>query len=236
MEKLYINNYEFLKASMDNAEFVFSMASGDLNFNKSLSQGIKNINKVKEWFDLREIGFLNQIHSDLIYNYDGEIHDGDALITDKKNIALGVFTADCVPILLYDKVNSVIAAVHSGWKGTLLDICGKTIEKMRQEYGVKAENLIAYIGPHNKVCCYEVGEDVADKFRKTSIYEKLSIINNGKLDLEKCIINVLIKNGLLETNINTLDICTYCNKEEKLYSYRKDKESKGRLFSFIFLH
>ena len=236
MEKLYIDNYEFLKSSKNNAEFIFSMASGDLNFNKDLSQGIKNINKVKKWFNLREIGFLNQIHSDLIYNYDGEVHDGDALITDKRNIALGVFTADCVPILLYDKIKGVIAVVHSGWKGTLLDICGKTIDKMRQEHGVVSENLIAYIGPHNKGCCYEVGEDVADKFRKNPSYEKLSIINNGKLDLEKCIISVLIKKGLPETNINTLNICTYCNKEEKLYSYRRNKQTKGRLLSFIFLH
>jgi polyphenol oxidase len=236
MEKLYIYNYEFLKDSKDKAEFVFSTARGELNFNKNLSEGIENINKVKEWFNLREIGFLNQIHSDLIYKYDGEVHDGDAIITDKKNIALGVFTADCVPILLYDKVNGVIAAVHSGWKGTLLDITGKTVDKMRQEYGVKAKDLIAYIGPHNKGCCYEVGEEVADKFMRKPNYENSPIINNGKLNLEKCIINALIEKGVLEANINTLNICTYCNKEEKLYSYRKNGESNGRLFSFIFLH
>lgn len=235
MEKLYIHNYEFLKAGKDKAKFIFSTASGDLNFNKNFNVGLENIYKLKEWFNLREIGFLNQIHSDLIYNYDGEVHEGDALITDKKNVALGVFTADCVPILLYDKVNGIIAAVHSGWKGTLLDICGKTVSKMKQEYGVKAEDLIVYIGPHNKECCYEVGQDVVDKFLKKPSYEKLSIINNGKLNLEKCIINALIEKGVSEDNINTLNICTYCSKEEKLYSYRKNGESKGRLFSFIFL-
>jgi len=236
MEKLFIHNYEFLKASTDKVEFIFSTAKGELNFNKNLNVGMENINKLKEWFNLKEIAYLNQIHSDLIYNYDGEVHEGDALITDKKNIALGVFTADCVPILLYDKVNGVIAAVHSGWKGTLLDICGKTVNRMKQEYGTKAENLIIYIGPHNKECCYEVGQDVADKFLRQPSYERQYIINSGKLNLEKCIINTLIEKGVLVANINTLNICTYCNKDEKLYSYRKNRESKGRLFSFIFLH
>lgn len=164
------------------------------------------------------------------------MHDGDALITDKKNVALGVFTADCVPILLYDNVNSVIAAVHSGWKGTLLDICGKTIDKMIKEYDVKAENLTVYIGPHNKGCCYEVGEEVAAKFTENQCYGKLPIMKNGKLDLEKCIISVLVEKGVIQSNINTLDICTYCNEEEKLYSYRKSEGSKGRLLSFVYLH
>jgi len=236
MEKIYIDNYKLFKASINKAEFIFSTASGNLNFNKNLSQGMENLFKVKEWFNLREIGFLNQTHSDTIYNYDGEVHDGDALITDKKNIALSVFTADCVPILLYDKVHSVIAAVHSGWKGTLLDICGKTVDKMREEYGAQAKDIIVYIGPHNKGCCYEIGEDVAEKFEKNLSYEKITVINNGKLDLEKCIINSLIEKGVQEANINTLNICTYCNKEEKLYSYRKNGESNGRLLSFVFLH
>jgi YfiH family protein len=236
MEKLYIHNYEFFKASNDKVEFIFSTASGELNFNKNLKQGMENINKLKDWFNLREIGFLNQIHSDYIHNYDGEIYDGDALITNKKNIALGVFSADCVPILLHDKVNGVIAAVHSGWKGTLLDICGKTVEGMRQEYGTCAKDIIAYIGPHNKACCYEIGEEVAEKFREKDIYKKINVTNNGKLNLEKCIINSLVEKGVPEASINTLNICTYCNKEEKLYSYRKDGESNGRLFSFVVLH
>jgi len=235
MEKVYINNYEFLKASKGKAEFIFSTASGELNFNKDLSYGMENIEKLKGWFNLSKIGILNQIHSDYIYTYDGEVHHGDALISDKRNIGLGIFTADCVPVLLYDNVHSIIAAVHSGWKGTLLDICGKTVDKMEKEYGVNAKDITVYIGPHNKGCCYEIKEDVADQFRKSPIYGKLSVVNNGKLNLEKCIMNSLIEKGVQESNINTLNICTYCNKEEKLYSYRKNSDSEGRLFSFVVL-
>ena len=73
-----------------------------------------------------------------------------------------MFTADCVPVILVDKENEAIAAIHSGWKGTFSSIVTETILRMKEEYNSKAENIVAYIGPHIRQCCYEVSEDLKE--------------------------------------------------------------------------
>jgi YfiH family protein len=230
-----IEKNEFLKAEEGNAYIVFSTAKAELNFNINEDEGKKNLSKLKEWFGLEDIGYLYQKHSSNIFIYDGEIHEGDAIITNKKNIGIGVFTADCVPIIIYDKFNNAIAAVHSGWKGTLNKITEDTITKMQQVYGSNPENLVVYIGPHNRGCCYEVGNDVAGLFNDCDLYKGSDIVNRRKLNLEKCIIAQLGHKGVLMDNIKTMDMCTFCSEKTSLYSYRKLKDSCGRMFSFIYL-
>lgn len=235
MEKLIIENYEFLKYQCEEANIIFSTAKGNLNFNKTLEEGIDNINKLKNWFEVKEVGFLNQIHSDIVINYNGIVESGDGIITNRRNLAIGIFTADCVPVLLFDKKNKIISAVHSGWKGTLNKIIIKALDKMKDEHGASMEDIIAFIGPHNKGCCYEIGQDVAEEFYKDKLYHGIEIIKDNKLQLEKCIIKQLQSKGVSEKHINISPICTYCNNEYELYSYRKQKDSCGRMFSFIYL-
>lgn len=234
MKILNKEGYEFINYSNSNAEFVFSTAKNNLNLSKNSKEGINNLENLKEWFELKEVGYLNQTHSDYIYVYDGKIHEGDAIITEEKNIAVGIFTADCVPILMYDKTNNVIAAVHSGWKGTEMGIASKTIDKLIKNYGAKAEDLVVCIGPHIGGCCYEVSEELIELFKNNSMYKDIDFHDGRKLNLKKCIIHQLKYKGVLEDNIHDVNICTFCNKEYETYSYRRnDKES--RLFSFIFL-
>lgn len=230
-----IHGYEFLEFKDENFYGYFSTGKNNLNFNKNTDDGIKNLEKLKEWFNLKNIGYLNQIHSDIVHVYDGKICDGDAIITDRKNIGIGVFTADCVPVLVYDKNRKVIAAIHSGWKGTKKCIVGKTIDKMILKYNTKVEDLRVYIGPHNMECCYEVSEDLIRDFKKQQIYRDTNISQGRNLSLQKCIIKQLINKGVMLNNIIKLDICTYCNQTYSLYSYRKNKEYSGRMFSFIFM-
>lgn len=230
------DGYEFLQDSIGSANFLFSTAKGNLNFNINETEGRNNIKNLKKWFNVNDVGFLRQIHSDIVYEYDGSIHEGDAIVTDKRNIAIGVFTADCVPVLIYDKAKNVAAAVHSGWKGTLSGIIMNTLTKMKQDYGCKSEDLIAYIGPHNKSCCYEIGEDVKKLFENSDHYKNIEIINDNKLNLEKCIIEQLLLSKVHKENINAVGICTFCNKDLMLHSYRKSKENCGRMFSFIYLN
>lgn len=235
MNSLVIDNkYKFLCDNKEEAQFVFSTANNSLDFNINKEEGISNLEKIKTWFGVEEVYYLKQIHSDLIYNYDSEIHQGDAVICNKRKVAIGVFTADCVPILLYDKNKKVFAAVHSGWRGTLSNILGKTIDKMRQEYGTNAKDIIVYIGPHNRVCCYEIGEEVKEKFLSQNIYEK-DIFQGRNLDIKKCLLYQLENKKILKENIFDLNICTYCDKEYELHSYRRDKDKAGRMFSFIFI-
>ena len=139
MEIETINNYEFIKFKYENVVILFSTAKDELNFNKNTEEGLINLEKIKTYYDLQSIGYLNQIHSDLIFDFDGNIKDGDALITDKTKTAIGVFTADCVPVILVDTSKGVIAAIHSGWKGTKALIVSKTIERLQENYGTRAD-------------------------------------------------------------------------------------------------
>ncbi|MCY6484025.1 peptidoglycan editing factor PgeF [Clostridium aestuarii] len=230
-----LKGYEFLKFKEDNAEIYFSTARGDLDFNKNTQLGLKNINKLKNWFNLERVGYLNQIHGDKVYKYDGMIYDGDAIITDKKRIAIGVFTADCVPIIVYDKNKKVIAAVHSGWKGTIKNISIRAIEKMIEDYNSEVKDLKIYIGPHNMGCCYEVSEELILQFKSLELYKDIDISIDRKLNLQKCILKQLWSIGIENNQINTLNICTFCSKKYKLHSYRKNKEESGRMFSFVFI-
>lgn len=228
------NNFQFINIKDENIELNFSTAKNNLNFNIAYNCGISNLKNLKKMFDLEEVAYVKQIHSDYIWRYDGLDHEGDAIITDRANIAIGVFTADCVPILIYDKKKNVMAAIHSGWQGTFKKITYKTICKMVKDYNIHAEELIVYIGPHNRECCYEFGKDIASKFMEDSLYKDVNCFKNGKLNLSKCIIQQILKAGVTFNNIHDLNICTFCSDEFELYSYRKQKDKSGRMFSFIF--
>ncbi|QGU95271.1 peptidoglycan editing factor PgeF [Clostridium bovifaecis] len=230
-----INGYKFIGFEDEKFHIYFSTAEKNLNFNKNTSEGISNLENLRIWFGLDSIGYLNQTHSDIVYAYDEEVHDGDAIITDKKNIGIGVFTADCIPILIYDKDKEVIAAIHSGWKGTLKCIVQKAIDKMILKYNTDARDLVVYIGPHNMQCCYEVSDDLIEEFKKQEIYQNINIAKNRNLSLQSCIISQLLEKEVNLEQINPLNICTYCSNEYSLHSYRKDKEESGRMFSFIFI-
>jgi len=229
------NNCEFIKFKHDNAVILFSTAKGEVNFNKNTEQGLLNLERIKQHYGLQTIGYLNQIHSDLIFDFDGQIKDGDAIITDKTKTAVGVFTADCVPVIIVDTTKGVVAAVHSGWKGTKALIVGKTLKRLQAHYDVKAKDIRVYIGPHIGGCCYEVSRELIEEFTREDIYSNIKISEDNKLDLEKCILAQLAIAGIKEENISTTNTCTACDKQYKLYSYRFSENKQGRLFSFTYL-
>jgi len=220
-----INNYEFIKFQYENAVILFSTAKSELNFNKNTEEGILNLEAIKAHYNLQAIGYLNQIHSDIILNFDGNIYDGDAIITDRTKIAIGVFTADCVPVILVDIKKGVVAAVHSGWKGTKALIVSKTIERLKEKYNSNAQDIRAYISPHIGGCCYEVSRELIEAFTSEDIYSNIKISNKNKLDLEKCILSQLMDNGNKKNIFNT-NICTACKNKYDFYSFRNNKISK----------
>lgn len=179
------------------------------------------------------ITYLKQIHSDKLFviNKDNCMavrgQSGDALITSEKGIAIGVFTADCVPIILVDTVNKVVAVIHAGWKGTALNITGKVLNYMKVNMGTDPKNIVAAIGPSIGPCCFEVGFDVAEKFN-------FVVKNNNKfyVDLWKESIKQITDYGVLEEKISSSMICTSCNSK-KVFSYRKDSGNTGRMGTFV---
>jgi len=229
--------------TIDDGKFkiVFTNAEKGRSFNRNTEDGIKELNSLKKEFNTKDIIYLKQIHSDKILRYrcNGESikdEEGDAIITNEKNVIIGVFTADCVPIILIDEEKEVMAAIHSGWRGTFESITLKTIEKMKHEFNTNEINIKAYIGPHIRKCCYEISEELKLNFiEKKKTISKEELFDGNNLNLESCIVDDLKRAGVKNYNINSLNLCTHCNDDIKLHSYRKSKGSYGRMFSFIIL-
>ena len=168
----------------------------------------------------------------------------DALLTNVPGVAIGVRTADCIPILLYDSVHRAVAAVHAGWRGTLAEILRKTIFTMRREYGTEAADLKAVIGPGICKECFQVGEEVAASFKDAgfpmdAIYSWNGVRVEGDMktghhiDLPEANRRILIEEGVSPENIRVSGICTY--ETESLYSARREGRECGRNISAIML-
>lgn len=155
----------------------------------------------------------------------------DGLLTQEKGLALGITTADCLPLLFYEPVSRIIAAVHAGWQGTLRRIGERTVQKI-SGLGGKVDRITVAIGPHIQKCCYDVDAKRATVFEKE--FGNSVITRRDKkffLDLAKANLNQLLARGVLEENIELLPFCTAC--DENFYSFRKDKENYGKILTII---
>ncbi|MBU3135611.1 peptidoglycan editing factor PgeF [Clostridium gasigenes] len=244
MKKIKANNLkvnkDFLEIDLEGIKIVFSTAEMDRSFNRHNELGVVNLESIRDDFKVDSVKYLQQIHSDKAYIYNKyykniKDEEGDAIITVEKNVAVGVFTADCVPIIIVNEEKKVVAAVHSGWKGTFNSIVVNTINKMKEEYKINISNTKVYIGPHIRQCCYEVSEELKEKFIKNTRVEEGKLFKGRNLSMEEFILNDLRTSGIKENNIFSLDLCTHCEKSIKLYSYRSTNGIYGRLFSFVYI-
>lgn len=180
--------------------------------------------------DINQLKFQRQVHRDTIRIID--IHsnnkESDGMICHEKGIILNIAIADCVAILLYDQQNDIIAAVHSGWRGTKLDIVSKCINKLSSKYDTHLEELLIYISPCASGEKYEVEEDVAIHFPGS-----VRRISDKKyqFDNRKEIYNKLLSYGISTKQIETSGECTITNTG--LHSYRRDKKKSGRMSAYI---
>lgn len=161
-----------------------------------------------------------------------ELKGIDGLITKEKGVALTVFSADCVPLIFYDPIKQVVAAAHSGWRGTVADIAGKMIDKMKELYQCEPSNILVGIGPCISKKNFEVGEDVKKEFENKGKYDILKTIfekkENGKylLDLRKYIVYALQVKGVLQKNMEVSTECTY-QQEDLFFSHRRNGLQRG---------
>jgi YfiH family protein len=155
----------------------------------------------------------------------------DALTTDAAHILLGVQTADCVPVILGDARTGACAAVHAGWRGTAASIVSATLERMREEYGTRAEDVRACIGPAALVCCYEVGREVIETFRARFDYADELLVptreGHARIDLQRANWRQLTSAGVSPERIHTAPFCTIC-RNDLFFSYRREKKLHGR--------
>ncbi len=159
--------------------------------------------------------------------------EADAAITAQRGAAVGVLTADCLPVLLYDPVKRVAGAAHAGWKGTVRRVSVKTVEAMAERFGSRPGDIRAALGPCIGPCCYTVGEEVVKEF---SGYPEALSNGSGQARLDIAAVNIsqLVSAGLRRENITGAGACTAC-ENGLFFSYRKDNGRTGRQLSFIML-
>lgn len=173
-----------------------------------------------------------------------ELEGYDALMTNLRGCAIGVRTADCIPVLMYDPVHSAVAAVHAGWRGTLVRIVQKTILQMQNKFGTKAKDIQAVIGPGICSGCFQVGEEIVTAFKDTGFsLDGIYSWNGGKIngdmstghhiDLAEANRRSLVEYGVILDNIQVSGICTY--EDESLYSARREGGECGRNVTSIML-
>lgn len=229
-----MENYISVQKINDEIDFVNLVITTKNINSKNKEDLIKTFNK-KE-FNLNNLTSNKQIHSDIVNIIDdsniGSKKEGDALITNIKDVPLLVFTADCVPIAIIDKKNKAIGAIHAGWRGTYSQIAKSTIELMNEKYNSNPNDLLCVIGPSIGPCCYEVSKELIEKFNTilTNSNEKFYIIKENKyyLDLWKINEYILKSAGVKPNNIINLNICTSCNSE-KFHSYRIHEKTDKRI-------
>ena len=156
----------------------------------------------------------------------------DALVSNTPNVLLTVKTADCVPILIGDPLTRAFAAVHAGWRGTSSSIIKHAIDQIEREYGSRAADMRAAIGPAANVCCYEVGSDVISVFKEQfSQAEKLFTVTrdgHARIDLQTANRNQLIDAGVSADRIHVAPFCTM-DRNDLFFSYRREKHVHGRV-------
>jgi len=224
--------------------FNLSSTSGDevsiVNTNRAIlcdELGIENINLI----------LSHQTHSDKIALVDDclmaakpeariALMDGaDALITQLEGVCIGVTTADCVPVLLYDPVKKAVAAIHAGWRGAIANICRKSVEAMQANFGTNPKDILAGIGPCIGIAGFEVGEEVACQFADNGFENCIKGgFSKPHIDLSEANFLDLQNAGCLPERTEISGICTYTDYHN-YFSARRLGIRSGRILSGILL-
>jgi len=188
----------------------------------------------------RQLALLNQVHGSEVHiigpDYAGARLAGDGMVTTVAGVALGIFTADCVPLLMVDAERRVAGAFHAGWRGTLAGIAGVGLRGMAAA-GAELKRVVAALGPSIGPCCYEVDAELGERFA-AAWPESRARIGPGRpgkamIDLRGILTDQLIAGGLDPASISTVGPCTRC-ASERFFSRRAANGRVGGLqLSFV---
>ena len=251
MKKIYLNisklkkeiNFGFFTSNGGVSKGNYKSLNCSKNNKDDKNNVSENLKIVKQKLNIKnkKLKLINQTHSNKIIkvnpkNYKNS-HYGDGLITNNKEIALGILTADCAPIYIYDTKQEMICCLHSGWKGTLNNIVGKGI-KIFKSKKIKAKNIVVVVGPCIGFNNYEVDKNFKDKFiNRNENYSNFFKIKNKNKDLFNLrgLINFQIRTENIK-NIYNISRDTFKNSSI-FFSHRRSKHQKnkqtGRMINII---
>lgn len=215
----------------------------------------RNMQSLKNLLNVSQVVMPHQVHGTEVFQLKhpapwedmaDDLEGVDALITDVKGVCIGVSTADCIPVLLYDEAYHAAAAIHAGWRGTVKRIAEETVRSMRDAFGTQPELLRAVIGPGISLASFEVGDEVYDQFRDAGfpmdriarrypVLPPFGGIEGGfkwHLDLPLC--NRLQLEAVGVRQIEMSGICTY-QQSDDYFSARKLGVNSGRILTGIVL-
>ena len=165
-----------------------------------------------------------------------EAPQADGILSDQPGVLLAVQTADCIPVLVVDGNQRVVAAFHAGWRGTVQRIVEQGIAQMRSEFGSQPEHLVAAIGPGIGACCYSVGEELVERFTQQFTYAEHLVqrteAGTQMLDLTEANRRQLLATGIDAGQITTVGGCTCC-QPQRFFSHRGQHGRTGRMMSVV---
>lgn len=170
----------------------------------------------------------------VVFDSQAEYLDTDALVTDQAGVMIGIRTADCVPVLLYDDIRRVVATIHAGWRGTVGGISRKAVDVMVSEFGCCPADMHAIIGPSISPESFEVGNEVVEQFLRAGFPDDIVLHNYPKphIDLWRANQWLLTEAGVPAEQIEIAGLCTYTNTN-RFFSARREGIGTGRLVSGI---
>ena len=172
-----------------------------------------------------------QVHGDAVLEVSsaGGSVECDGLVTNVPDLYLAITIADCVPVFLFDPVHQCVAAVHAGWRGTHLNIVRNAVINMADSFRSTPADIKCYIGPCADVCCYEVGQDVAELFHAQYVVHRQE---KKFINFKKMIKDSLSVMGVPESSIEISASCTICGSS-LFHSYRREGKNSGRMMGMI---
>lgn len=164
--------------------------------------------------------------------------NADAIVTPDRGVALMTLHADCLPILLCDPAVPVVAAVHAGWRGTVAGVAERVMAALCDDFGAESDRTIAYLGPANRGCCYEVGDEVVAAWLEFDPGDKARALARvgDRWHFDVVVANrwSLVRRGVRPGNVETSEICTQC-RADQWFSHRAQGPSTGRFGAVIAL-
>jgi YfiH family protein len=180
--------------------------------------------------------YVTEEHKGRVFG-ETDLKDVDGIYTDRKNVALMSFHADCTPIFYYDPVKKVIALAHAGWRGTLLNIAGNMVSALVRDFNSNPQDIIVAIGPSLGMCCFEVDDDVAQMFlNENEEFKRFMEIRKPKYHFNLWELNkyLLMKEGIKEENIEVSGVCTKCNNH-LFFSHRGQGGKRGLMAGILMM-
>jgi len=206
---------------------------------------LEPFSNLKKMMGIEHLIFLKQVHraEGLVVQSKAEAEkiepfsvEGDFIITNVAHVGIGIMTADCLPIILFDKRNQVVAVIHAGWRGSAGNIVGMAFKKMKETYNTEVEDVTVIFGPSAKVCCYKVGDDFIEQLGEFEFLDRVVQRRSDGLYFDLPAFNVIMleelgfKKEAFKLGYND---CTVCNPS--FHSVRRQKDGSGRNMTVVCL-